>query len=398
MSLVIRNYKYRLYPTKNQANKLSLWLELQRQLYNTLLEQKSGLYKTRKQSISAYEQNRQLTELRNDPEFSEYQELGSKSLQAISFRLDKAFKGFFRRCKSGQTPGYPRFKGRNRISSIEFPSTDRWLLIEGSKKHNTLVLKGLGHIKLKGSNPGNIESFKGMSIKYSPVLDRWYCTICVRLNRDRNCLNKNKEIAIDLGCKDMISMNDGTKISNPKFYKNNEKFLNKLKSKRDLSKKGSKSRKQLSKQCAKLSEHIGNSRKDYLHKLSHFMIQNYGVIVTEKLDVQNMISKDNDSSLNKANLDAGWSKLIFMLKYKAEEAGTKFIEIDTKKVKPSQRCPECWSIDKKSLTQRVHNCKICGFKGDRDTVSAMVMMKEYTKNRLAANLLIEIKTSLSPQH
>jgi IS605 OrfB family transposase len=139
------------------------------------------------------------------------------------------------------------------------------------------------------------------------------------------------------------------------------------------------------------------------------MIQNYGTIDTEKLDIESMIENNvkgnqNKEVKNKSILDGGWYTLISMMKYKAEEAGTSFIEVNTLEVKPSQRCPQCWKInpEMKDVNIKVHHCKHCGFKEDRDVSAAMTMLKSHTNNRLGTNLQksvsfnIPLTTSGSP--
>jgi putative transposase len=97
--------------------------------------------------------------------------------------------------------------------------------------------------------------------------------------------------------------------------------------------------------------------------------------------------ENGNTNLNRSISDSGWAMFISMLRYKAEEAGTKFIEIDTIKAKPSQRCPECWDVKKKLLSERIHHCDICNYTGDRDVVAAQTMVKWYETKGLGTNPL-----------
>ena len=112
-----KTYKYRLYAHQEVISRADNWLNLCRRLYNVALEQRIVIYRQNKGSISCYNQIKQLPELK--VAFPEYQEIGSQVLQEVMERLDEAYRGFFRRVKSGNgKAGFPRFKGRERYDSF----------------------------------------------------------------------------------------------------------------------------------------------------------------------------------------------------------------------------------------------------------------------------------------
>jgi putative transposase len=117
---------------------------------------------------------------------------------------------------------------------------------------------------------------------------------------------------------------------------------------------------------AHVYQRMVNRRKDFAHKLSRSMVNEYGVIALEKLDTQGML---RNHYLAKSIADAAWHQLVRYTLYKAEEAGRACVLVDPNGT--SQRCSRCGRVVKKSLAVRVHDCPICGLKMDRDENAAI---------------------------
>src|SRR3984893_17816236 len=115
-----RAYKLRLYPNKQQEEKLFWTVNRCRELYNAALTERKEAYRMAGKSISYYEQKRDLPEIKAELR-EEYQDIHSQVLQDVLLRVKRAFDGFFRRVKNGETPDYPRFQGRNRYDSFTYP-------------------------------------------------------------------------------------------------------------------------------------------------------------------------------------------------------------------------------------------------------------------------------------
>jgi putative transposase len=139
-------YKFRLYPTKKQEQKLFWTLTRCRELYNAALAERKEAYRMAGKSISYYEQKRDLPEIKAEIR-EEYQDIHSQVLQDVLLRLEKAFKAFFRRIKQGEEPGYPRFQGRNRYDSFCYPQGG--FSIDVHEKRATVTLSKIGTIKVK---------------------------------------------------------------------------------------------------------------------------------------------------------------------------------------------------------------------------------------------------------
>ena len=116
---MIRTYKYRLYPTKNQIQKLTWTLDMCRILYNSCLIDRRNYYEQTSKGLSRVKQQEILKA--DKTRIESLYNVHSQVLQDVLFRVDKAFQGFFRRMKAGERPGYPRFKGEGRYDSITYP-------------------------------------------------------------------------------------------------------------------------------------------------------------------------------------------------------------------------------------------------------------------------------------
>src|SRR6185437_2215014 len=114
-----KTFKYRLYPTKQQQRLLDYQLEECRWLYNYLLAKRRDAWEQRQESLRYYDQATSLPALK--AERASLASVQSQVLQHVAVRIDLAFKAFFRRVKSGETPGYPRFRGKGRYKSLTFP-------------------------------------------------------------------------------------------------------------------------------------------------------------------------------------------------------------------------------------------------------------------------------------
>ncbi|MEY8352447.1 IS200/IS605 family transposase [Lachnospiraceae bacterium 54-53] len=184
----------------------------------------------------------------------------------------------------------------------------------------------------------------------------------------------NGEIGLDLGIKDLCITSDGNKYENPKTIKKYEKKLIKLQRRLADKEKRSSNYCKTKKQIALCHEKITNTRKDYLHKISHEIINENQVIVSENLQIKNMVKKHH---LAKALSDASWYELTRQLEYKGAWNGRKYIKVDTF-FASSQICSNCGyqNTDTKDLSVRKWKCPACGTGHDRDVNAAKNILAE----------------------
>ena len=348
---MLKTYKYWLYPTKKQTEKLDWTLETCRILYNSCLVDRNCHYEETGKGLSRLKQQKILTKDKKNIEY--LKSIHSQVLQDVLFRVEKAYKNFFRRLKdkSGKA-GYPRFKNQGRYDSITYTQSGFEII------DDKLKLSKIGHIKLKQHR--QIDGrLKTCNIKKE--INRWYVCFSVEYTPNIKPI-PNKQIGIDVGIKSFAVLSDGKVINNPKYLIYSEERL--IKKQRRLSNKtkGSNNRKKAKVSVARLHKKVSNQRKDFQHKLSRQIVDNYGYIKVEDLQIKNMVKNHN---LGKSISDAGWGQFVSFLTYKAEEAGCYVEKVNPRNT--SKSCSVCGYIYKDmTLSIRKWTCPVCHTEHDRD--------------------------------
>ncbi len=364
---MIRAYQYRLYPTVKQRTRLDANLELCRELYNAALEERIGSYKRTGKGVGRFDQQRQLKEIRQiRPEF---QEIRSIVLCEVLLRLDKAFRAFFRRCRAGQKPGFPRFKSRRRFNSLSF-APGSW-----RQEANRLILGKVGGVKIRLHRPLP-KARKTCVVKKN--CGAWYAVIFCEVEPQPLPIS-DKAIGIDVGLESFATLSNGEIIDNPRWFQCSQRALRRRQ--RRIARRAKRSHR-WRKACllaAKLYEHIRQQRRDFQHKLSRKLVNEYGVIAVEDLNVKGLAG----GMLAMQVSDAGWSQFIQKLSYKAAEAGRKLIAVNPSGT--SQTCL-CGARVSKRLSDREHICTACGLASPRDLVSAQLILQRGLESPSGANV------------
>jgi len=280
-------------------------------------------------------------------------------------RLDNTFNAFFVRIRRGEKPGFPRYKSCLRYDSITFPEHGNGCTLLPSGK---LRVQGAGHIKLKLHRyiQGKIKT-----VTIKRAAGRWY--VCFSVEREPIPLPfTGREVGIDLGLNSFAVLANGTEIRNPRHYRNAEARLRCAQRKVARRKKGSKRRRKAVQLLQRAHVHVGNQRRDFQHKESRKLVNEYGLIAVEGLNVKGLAS----GLCSKSVYDAGWSSFIQMLVYKAEDAGRRIVRVDARGT--SQTCT-CGANVPKTLADRWHVCPACGLSAARDHVSAQVILSRARK-------------------
>lgn len=354
---MIKVYRYRLYPTKKQSNSLMIQLDGHRFLYNQALAQRKEVYEQTGKGVSyAAQATRLLPKLKKNNE--DIALCNYSSLQQTLRRLDKSFKAFFCRIKSGEKAGYPRFKSADRFNTIVYATMGDGCQI----KENRLYLQNIGCIKIKWHRPisGQVKT-----VSITRRNDKWYVSFTVEAEPvDLPKIGKN--IGIDVGLNTFISTSDGQQVSSPKYLRLSERKLAKAQRQLSRRKKGSNRRRKARLLVAKHYEKIANQRLDFCHKVTHTLVQNYDGFAVESLNIKGMVK---NRYLAKSISDASWGIFLVILKSKAENAGRWYQEVIPNGT--SQECSQCGNLVKKSLAIRVHTCPYCGLSLDRDINAAL---------------------------
>lgn len=359
-----KSFRYRLYPTKDQIVSLESHLRSACELYNCALEERKGAWNRSRKSVTCYDQCKYLKDMRSEGLLHID---NSQCCQNVLHRLDKTFKAFFARIKRGDKPGFPRFKSSRRYNSLTFP-----VYGNGCKlldKH--VYFQGIGNIKVKLHRPV-LGVIKTSSIKREG--DKWFVTFSATCNS--NPLETSElNIGVDVGLTNFAVLSDGSEIDNPRLYKAGEDKLRAAHRTVDRrqNKKSNRRRKSI-KSLSKMYAKIRHRRSDFHHKVSRMLVNKYGTIVVEDLNIKGL----SRGILAKSVHDAGWGLFLEKLAYKAESAGREFIKVDPRGT--SQTCT-CGNKVPKKLSQRQHLCTECGLSQGRDHTSAQVILQRGVGNR-----------------
>jgi len=325
-----------------------------RWLYNELLEQRKLAHDEMDTFLSKYQQNMFLFLLKEErPSLAQ---IYSQVLQNVVDRLDKAFQAFFRRCKAGEKPGFPRFRGMHRYNSFCYPQSG--FVVVGKE----LKLSKIGNIQIKMHRQIEGE-IKTCTLRKNASGD-WDVSLSCEVNVDP-AAPKQEAIGIDMGLSHFATLSNRQEIANPRFFKQGEKKLAKAQRKLSKLKKGTTERRKQGKAVAKIHEKISNQRKDFCHKESKKIVDQYQYICIEDLNIKNMIE---GSHFAKSITDASWNQFRQFLTYKAAEAGRKLGLVNP--AYTTQDCSQCGHRERKDLSERNHDCSRCGYKTSRDHNSA----------------------------
>jgi putative transposase len=374
----------RLYPTCAQRSLLFTMLRLTRDLYNALLEQHREYWRRGRRRVT--DQYRQITDLRaDDPAFAGvYREC----LDAVLHRLELAFGAFFRRVKAGETPGAPRFKGAHRWHQLEFPHGDRAIKLDARQRRMTIP--GVGAVRLRKGREVP-ATFGRVFIVHKN--DRWYGVF--ECHREAAPLPATgQSVGIDRGVRVMAALSTGELIDNlhPDSRRKaaTERCQRRLDAVTVKDQRGrplniqDPQRKAAVRQLARAKEREANTRRDWLHKWSRWIVDRFDLIVLEDLKLRNMTrSAKGDaeqpgrnvkakSGLNRALLDAGLGMWGTLIREKAAWAARVVIGVDPRN--SSRECSLCGHIAASNRVRSRFRCGRCWYLCDAEINAARVIL------------------------
>ena len=358
---MIKAYKYRIYPTKSQRTKMERTLDLCRWTYNQTLAYQKNAWENEGKSVSKYETHDLLPDWKSDkPELSE---VFSQTLQNVQERVDLALKAFFRRVKAGEKPGYPRFRGRGWYDSFTYPQ--KGFKLDSGK----LYLSKIGEIKIKLHRQigGKI---KRLTIRRAAT-GKWFACFSVELeDLPKPPWKDGSIVGIDVGLTSFATLSNGEKIANPRFFRDEESELARVQRKLSKAAKGTPERKAALNVVERVHERIANKRYEFAHQVSRDLVNRFGLIAFEDLNIKNMLQ---NHCLAKSISDVAWNMLVTVTSYKAESAGSIVVLVDPRNT--SKMCSRCGILVEKTLADRVHNCPECGLSLDRDWNAAINILR-----------------------
>jgi len=292
----MRTYRFRLYPSKSQEKQLGQHLWLAKTLWNELLEHSKNTYRDfgkfpTKNSLAAMTKNSGLF---------------SQAAQEIAFRVDKGVWRYARLRNAGNIKaGFPRFKSIDRMKSLHYPQF-------GFSLEKKLKVNPFGEITIV-QHRGIKGKIKTLTLKRG-ASGKWFACFAVEETPAIKVPNGGPRVGIDLGLKALATLSDGSVVENPRLVRKHEERVAFFSRQLSKKKKGSMNRRKAKRLLAIEHEKLGDTRSDFLHHLSHNLVNSYSFIALEDLKSQELAEQNFGKSIN----DAGWGELASMLRYKAE--------------------------------------------------------------------------------
>lgn len=358
--MIRKAFKFRIYPDSEQKDKLSVQFGCARFVYNHYRRVREEFYQETGTGLTYNDCATDLTE-RLKVDHPWLKDADSQVIQQALMDLDKAYKNFF----EGRAD-YPRFKRKHGKQSVRYPQRFK---VEGEQVYLPKVgwVKANLHRKIEGQ-------MKNATVSKTKT-GKFFVSIQCEVEHTQPEQNPNK-VGIDLGLTTFATFSTGEKIDNPRNLKVSERRL-KIRQRRLSRKvKGSNSRGKARFAVAAIHEKIANQRKDFHHKLSRTIVNTFGVIAFESLNVAGMMKNHN---LAKAIADAGWNQFVNFVEYKAGWDGREVLRVD--RFFPSSKlCSDC-GAKHKSLTLNIRQwvCTECGVIHDRDENAAINILNETTR-------------------
>ena len=359
--VVKRSYKYRFYPSPEQAELLNRTFGCVRYVYNRALEARARAWTQEQKRVTFAETCRMLTQWKADPETAWLYEVSNVALQQGLQHLQAAFVSFW-----AKRARYPRFKSRHksRASATVTTSGFRW------RDGQIWLAKMDAPLDIRWSRPLP-EGAEPSTVTVSrDAAGRWHISILVG-GMIEALPASHSAVGIDAGITSLVTLSTGEKIANPKHERRDRKRLALAQRKLARKQKDSANRTKARVKAAKVYARITDRRADFLHKLSTRIIRENQTVVIEDLSVRTML---RNHSLARAISDASWSEFRAMLEYKADWYGRDVIPID--RFYPSSKtCSACGVIAATMpLNVREWACASCGTVHDRDVNAAKVIL------------------------
>ena len=374
--VVKRAYKYRFYPTCEQARELERTWGCVRVAYNKALDVRTRSWYESHERVGYYDTAKMLTDWRSSDDLGFLSEVSVVPLQQSLRHLQSAFNNFWKK-----TSRYPRFKSRKKsVLSLEY-SRSGFRIKDGE----VYLAKMKEPLNVVWSRDCDLDSVSTITVKCDKA-GRWFITLLCESEVESKPIT-GKTVGIDLGVKDAVVLSDGRKLNpDKKAQKKNEERIKRCQKSLVRKQKGSKNREKARLKLSRAYARYTDTKRDWLHKTTTYLVNTYDVLCIEDLSVSGMTKRASGqgrsakAGLNRSILSNNLSELRSILEYKSDWYGRKCVTIN-RHYPSSKRCSKCGYINQElTLNDRRWTCSSCGAHHDRDVNAA--------KNIKAAGLAV----------
>ena len=360
--VINKTFRYRVYPTASQVERIGRWELAIRFLWNLALEQrKLGYARPRDERIfpTAFDQMLETTELRSNLPW--LADVPRNVCGQLLVDLDKAWQRCFK--KLARAPRFKK-KGRDFVSLTE-PHPKYWRL-DG----NVIRFPKLGN--LRAVVPRTLVG-KPKTCTLKRDGDQWFVSIVCEVEIADPIPRTGPIVAIDRGVTNVVADSNGWIVPSPHFFASSLRQLGRAQRTVSRRKKGSKNQEKAKLRVARIHRRIWRQREHFCHQLSHDYAKSHGVVVVEKLQITNMVKANR--GLARGILDQGWGLMVQQLRYKLAWSGGRLVEVNP--AYSSQTCSACGVVDAESRKGEVFRCTSCDYRDHADLNAAKILKSRW---------------------
>ena len=371
---IYKAYQFRMYPNKEQQEKINQMLGSSRFIYNYYLGKRQKTYQETSKTWSLSDMKKDLVSLQR--KYPWLKEVDSCLLRTSLDNLDTSYQRFFK-----EDVGFPKFKKKGKrehyrtVNNRSSYKGKEYASIQVDLEKEMIKLPKLGKIDIRGYRTLKEFPYKVLNATIRKVAGKYYVSVCIEEEIQEIPFTFKNSIGLDLGVKNTICCSDGLKYQMTKKIERQERRLKGLQKALSRSQKGSQNRRKLILKIQRVYQRIKNMRKYFIHEITTKIVRENDIIVCETLDVKEMIEKKK-YHLAKFISNASFSEIIRQLKYKSEWSNKKFYQVP-KYYPSSQLCNHCGirNQEVKNLNIREWECKNCGRRNERD-INASLNIEE----------------------
>ena len=358
-----------------------------------MLEERKNVYQELKDDKEAFYDHKYKTERQYKQDYSFLKNVDSKALQSEWRHLKSAYDNFFRNIKKGSKKGFPKFKSKkNRQSYTTYNVNNNCKIDFENKKLKLPKIKTW--IKYRDDRVFS-EDIKHLTVSKTKS-GKYFASILIEIESNvipQQVVEEDKIIGFDMSTSKFLITKE-LKLSSPRFYRKEESKIIRLHREASRKDKGSSNRNRARINLARLYEKIENRKRDWIHKITHFLSKHFDCVILEDLNVKGM-QRFNSGLSKSVSLDFSWNQFVTILKYKMEQKGKRLVLVD-RYFPSSKLCSECgYKKEDLELSEREWVCPKCQVYHDRDVNASVNLRNEGIRILKQNNITIVNKDEIT---